>query len=451
MVLKNPFKKSQELFAEEEKYIPAGASSNARLWKNVCPTDIPCAIFGKKSKGAYIWDVDGNKYIDYRLAFGPIILGHAYPEVLKQVHKAEANGELFALDNELEVKVAKKISKLVKCAEMLRYTNSGTESTMTALRIARGYTKKEKILKFEGHYHGHHDYLLFSLAKHITPHVTKIPLVASLGIPKDIQKLIYVEEWNDFDNVEKTIKQHHKEIAAIICEPVTGNSYVIPPEPGFLKHLRELCDKYDVALIFDEVKTGFRLSLGGAQEVYNVTPDIATFAKSIGNGYPIAFVSGKKEFMSIIGPGPSKVFHGGTYSGNPVSLKAADVTLDILQRKEIFDHLNKYGRNLMKGIRKIYDDNDVDAIVQGFPTMFQSIFTKEDKITNCREGKKCDVNFFALLQGELLRNGVMLDEDNEEPMYISYSHKQKELNKTLEVFENAVRKVKKVKKTLIQI
>ena len=448
--MKNRFKKSQELFNEELKYLPAGTTSNARLWHNICPTDVPCAIFAKKSKGAYLWDVDDNKYIDYRLGYGPIILGHAYQKVLDAVKKIMKDGALFALDNELELKLAKKINKIVKCAEMMRYANSGTEATMTAIRVARAFTKKEKILKFEGHYHGHHDYVLFSLAKHIKED-GKNPISASLGIPNSIKNLVFAEEWNDFDNIERTIKKHHDKIACIICEPVTGNMGVIPPEPGFLNHLRELANKYNIILIFDEVKTGFRLALGGAQEIYNVKPDIATFAKALGNGFPIALVAGKKEVMELIGPGRDHVLHGGTYSGNPISMAAANATLDELQRKEVFESLNHYGRRLMKEIKEIYDDNNVEAIVQGFPTMFQTMFTRHDKITNCREGKKCDFNYFALLQGELLRNGIMLDEDPEEAIYISYSHKNHDLKKTLEVFENAVRKIKKIKKTLIKI
>ena len=446
----NKFKKSQELFDEELKYLPAGTTSNARLWHNICPTDVPCAIFAKKAQGAYIWDVDNNKYIDYRLGFGPIILGHSYKKVVQAVHKVEKNGAVYALDNENELRLAKKINKMVKCAEMMRYANSGTEATMTAVRIARAYTKKDKILKFEGHYHGHHDYVLFSLAKHIKKNLGKTPIPASLGIPKNINSLVFAEEWNDFDGVEKTIKKHHKEIACIICEPVAGNMAVIPPEPGFLNHLRELCNKYDIILIFDEVKTGFRLAPGGAQEIYNITPDIATFAKALGNGYPISLIAGKKEIMELVGPGRDHVLHGGTYSGNPLSMAAANATLDELQKKEVFDHLNHYGRKLMKGLRDIYEDNKVDAIVQGFPTMFQSLFTGRDKITNCRQGKNCDINYFALLQGELLRNGIMLDEDPEEAMYISYSHKENDLNKTLELFNNAVSKIKKVRKTLIK-
>ena len=447
----NKFKKSQELFDEELKYLPGGTTSNARLWHNVCPTDMPCAIFAKKAKGAYLWDVDNNKYIDYRLGYGPIILGHAYPKVLNAVKKVMKDGEVFALNNELELKLAKKINKAVKCAEMIRYANSGTEATMTAVRVARAFTKKDKILKFEGHYHGHHDYVLFSLAKHIKSDLGKKPINASLGIPNSIRNLVFAEEWNDFDNVEKTIKRHHKEIACIICEPVTGNSAVIPPEPGFLNHLRELCNKYNIVLIFDEVKTGFRLSLGGAQEIYNVKPDLATFAKALGNGFPIALVAGKKEIMELIGTGRDHVIHGGTYSGNPISMAAANSVIDELQRKEVFESMDIYGRKLMKGMREIYDDNDVDGIVQGFPTMFQTMFTRRDKITNCRAGKSCDFNYFALLQGELARNGIMIDEDPEEAIYISYSHKQHDLNKTLQIFENAVKKIKKVKKTLITL
>ncbi len=445
----NKFKKSNELFNEALKYLPAGTTSNARLWRSICPTDVPCAIFIKKAHGPYMWDVDDNKYIDYRLGFGPIILGHGYKKVVDAVNKVQRNGAVYATDNELELKLAKKINKIVKCAEMMRYANSGTEATMTAIRIARAYTKKEKIIKFEGHYHGHHDYVLFSLAKHVKEHSGKKPIPASLGIPKDINKLVFTEEWNDFDGVEKTIKKHHKEIACIICEPVTGNMAVIPPEPGFLNHLRELCNRYNIALIFDEVKTGFRLALGGAQEIYNVKPDLATFAKALGNGYPISLIAGKKEYMELVGPGMNHVMHGGTYSGNPISMAAGNATVDELQRKEVFDHLNHYGRKLMKGINEIYEDNNVDAIVQGFPTMFQSLFTGKDKIVNCREEKKCDINFFALLQGELLRNGIMLDEDPDEAMYVSYSHKEKELNETLEIFNKSVSKVKNIKKTLI--
>jgi len=439
----NRYKNSQNAFTKAKKYLPAGTTSNARLWKNVCLADSSCGIYGKKAKGAYIWDLDGNKYIDYRLGFGPVILGHSYQKIRDAVHKIDGNGLVYALDNELEIEVAKKVNRMVRCAEMVRYTNSGTESTMTALRIARGYTKKEKIIKFEGHYHGHHDYLLFSLPKHIKDHKDKKPVQGSLGIPKAISKLVYTEEWNDFSGVEKNVRRNHKEIAAIICEPVTGNSSVILPTEGFLKHLRELCNKYNIALIFDEVKTGFRLAPGGAQEVYKVTPDLAAFAKSLANGYPIGLVAGKKEFMSLIGPGKDKVFHGGTYSGNPVSMAAANATLDELRKDEVFEHLNSYGRELIRKINKLYDDYNLSAIIQGFPTMFQSLFTEKEQITNCRDKNKfCDISIFSELQKELMKKGIMIDEDSEEAVYTSFSHKKEELKKTLDAYEDAIKSVK---------
>lgn len=278
---------------------------------------------------------------------------------------------------------------------------------------------------------------------------SKDPVPAGIGIPKAIKKMVFVEEWNDFEGVEKTFKKHNKEIGAIICEPVAANMTVIPAEHGFLKHLRELCDKYDVALIFDEVKTGFRLAPGGAQEIYGVKPDMATFAKSVANGYPMGVVAGKKEMMSLVGKGEGKVRHGGTYSGNPISMAAANATLTELQRKEVFEHLNDYGRKLINEIRKIYEENKVEAIVQGFPTMFQSLFTEKDRIKNCRERNKCDLAFFGLLQRELMKEGVMIDEDFEEATYTSYSHKKPELEKTISCYRKVVEKVVKLKKNSV--
>ncbi len=431
------YNKSYKLFKEIKKYVQGGASSGTRLWKNICPTDLPCSIFVKKAFGSRIIDVDNNEYIDYRLGFGPVILGHSFPAIHKAVHTADEKGLVYALDNEMEIKVAKKIQSIVPCAERIRFTNSGTESTMTALRIARGYTKKEKVIKFEGHYHGHHDYLLFS-THHCSHGIYKEQ--SSIGIPTVIKNLIYVEEWNDFSGVEKTIKKHHKDIAAIIFEPVMANATVIPPEPGFLKHLRELCDKYNIVMIFDEVKTGFRLDIGGAQKLFKVTPDLATFAKSLGNGYPIACVAGKKEIMSVIRKGG--VFHGGTYAANPVSLTAANATLDFMKRKNIHSYIFSYGKKLMRGIFEIFADYKIEGIVQGFPSMFQFMFTNKEKIKNYDELLYCDFKKFAKIHTPLLKNGVMLDEDPEEPMYICYSHNKKDLNETLNAFYNVLKLVK---------
>lgn len=430
------FNKSMELFREAQKYLPAGVSSNARVWKGaICPSYMPCSIFIKKANGSHIWDVDGNEFIDYRLGYGPIILGHSFEAVRKEVHRAEKDGTVFALDNELEIVVAKKIKSFVKCAEMIRYANSGTEATMAAIRLARWYTDKEKIIKFEGHYHGHHDYLLYNTYPPFDS-VRRKPIPASFGIPDKIKDYIIIEDWNDFDSIEKTVNKNHNEVAAIICEPVMGNAAVIPPEKGYLKHLRKLCDDYGIVLIFDEVKTGFRLSDGGAQKIYNVKPDIATFAKSLGNGYPIAALTGIQDIMEEIAP--NKVLQGGTYSGNRISLTAANATLNFIKKNDVFGYLNKYGSKLMKGIQEIFDDHNIYAIVQGFPEMFQFLFTKKESIKNYRDLKYCDMQLFAKLQFELLKRGVMIDEDNGEPMYTCYSHNENDMDKTLEAIEESI-------------
>lgn len=428
------FDKSLKLYKEALKIIPAGVGSNARLWKTNCSIFSPCAVFVKKAAGSSIWDVDGNKYIDYRLGYGPVILGHSYKKVHDAVHKADENGIVYAADSELIIDVAKEIRKFVPSMEMTRFANSGTEATMGAIRVAKAFTKKEKIIKFEGHYHGWHDAVAFSTKPGYTCPKRAIP--SSLGIPKILSRYTIPTCWNDAGAIEQTVKKHYKEVAAIITEPVMGNAAAIPPKQGYLKHLRELCDKYNLLLIFDEVKTGFRLAKGGAQELFRVTPDISTFAKSLGNGYPIAAFGGRRDIMGLIGPG--KVMHGGTYSANPISLIAAKTTLGELRRHEVWGHLNWYGKKLMSGINAVLDERRMPHIVHGFPTMFQFLFTKKEEITHYRDLRFCDTTKYARLQYELMKRGVMLDEDNEEAIYTSYSHSKADLNATLEAFDNAM-------------
>ena len=430
------FDKSFALYNKAQKFLPFGVSSNARLWRTVCPTYAPCSIFIDHARGSHIWDVDGNEYVDYRLGYGPVILGHAFPQVHAAVHKAALRGQVYALDNELEIVLAEMMCKMVPCAEMVRFANSGTEATMTALRIARGYTKKEKIVKFEGHYHGNHDYVLFSTD---TPfqklQAVPEPIPASLGIPGVLNDLVYVERWNDFVGIESTLKAHHNEIAAVILEPIMGNAAVIPPAAGFLAHLRELCDRYGVLLIFDEVKTGFRIADGGAQQLFGVKPDIAAFSKSLGNGYPIAAIAGRRDVMGVVGP--MKVVHGGTYSANPISLTAAITTLTLLKKHPVHEHIKSYGSRLMKGMGRTFSDSKIDCIVQGFPQMFQVLFTDEP-VTEYRDLERVDMGLFGRFQYELLRRGVMIDEDNEEPIFVCYSHGARELKHTLWALDDAV-------------
>lgn len=423
-----------KLHAKAMKLMPGGVSSNARLWHKVCPIYSPCSIFIDNAKGSHIWDVDGNEYIDYRLGFGPVILGHSNPAVHKRIHEYDEKGIIYALDNPLEITVAKKIQKLVPSAEMIRYSVSGTEATMHAIRIARSYTKKEKILKFEGHYHGTNDYLLFSTdpgkKRSSKPHP------ASLGIPKVLEKLILVNQWNDFDEIEKTIKKEADNIAAIITEPIMGNSAVIPPKEGYLKFLKELCEKNNIVLIFDEVKTGFRVSKGGAQGFFGVMPHMSTFAKSLGNGYPISVIAGLEEIMDHVGP--EKVVHGGTYASNPVSLAAADATLDEILSNHVHPKIEKFGSKLMKGIREILQEKKIDGIVQGYPSMFQVLFTTQERIYNYRDLLKCNLDLFAKLHVLLLSKGVMFDEDNGEPIFTCAAHDEKDLKHTLNAIEECL-------------
>ncbi|MBI4257666.1 MAG: aspartate aminotransferase family protein [Thaumarchaeota archaeon] len=427
--------KSMDMHSRALKVLPRGVSSNARLWHKTCRTHRPCSIFIESAKGSHLWDVDGNEYIDYRLGFGPVILGHSYPAVHDHIHKYDEKGIIFALDNPLEVSVAEKIRKLVPSAEMVRFSVTGTEATMHAIRIARGYTGREKVIRFEGQYHGAHDYALFSTEPPFDSQ-KGVPIPSSLGIPKALRDLIILQEWNDFESMEKTVSKHGNEVAAIICEPVMGNAAVIPPAPGYLKFLKELADKHGVVLIFDEVKTGFRLARGGAQELLGVKPHLSTSAKSLANGYPVSMIGGLQEIMDIVGP--KKVAHGGTYTGNPISMAAAEATLDEFETRNVHESINKFGSKLMTGIREILEDRHVDGIVQGFPSMFQVLFTNLSEVRNYRDLSSCDFDLFARLQLELLKQGVMFDEDNGEPLFTCYSHTQEDLEKTLQAFDAAL-------------
>jgi len=429
--------RSMELYREALGVLPVGVSSNARLWRSVCPTYVPCSLFVSRAQGSHIWDVDGNDYIDYRMGFGPVILGHSDPRVHERVHAVDETGLVYALSHELEVTVAKKIVSMVACAEMVRFCTSGTEATMHALRVARAYTGREKIVKFEGMYHGAHDYLLFSTDPAFD-RVRGVPRAVpqSLGIPKSIQKLCLVERWNDFDRIEKLVKRKAKEIAAIITEPIMGNSAAIPPREGYLQHLRKLCTDYGILLIFDEVKTGFRVAPGGAQELYGVTPDLATFAKSMGNGYPVACFAGSAEIMDIIGP--SKVVHGGTYSGNPVSLAAVDATLDILKDSSFYERLESFGTRLMRGLLEVAEEMKTDMIVNGVPEMFQILFTRHREVREYRDLAKCDLDRYATLHAELLNHGVMIDEDNMECFFTCAAHSDEDLEHTLSAFHQSL-------------
>jgi glutamate-1-semialdehyde 2,1-aminomutase len=394
------------------------------------PEGVADSIFIDNARGSHVWDVDGNEYIDYKLGYGPVIIGHRHPAVQDRVHEYDKKGVIYGSDTPLEVTLAEKLRTIVPSAEMIRYYVSGTEATMHAIKIARAYTGKDKILKFEGQYHGVHDCVSFSTEPAASRRGKAQP--DSAGIPKVLKKLTLVNEWNDFDAVEKTVRKESRSIAAIITEPVMSNAAVIPPLDGYLEFLKELCEKNGIVLIFDEVKTGFRLAKGGAQELFRVKPHLTALAKSFGNGYPISAVVGSKEIMKK--NATRKILHQGTYARNPVSVAAADATIDEIKKGYVHRNIEKFGTALMNGIREILHDRKIDSIVQGYPSMFQVLFTKQDSVNNYREFLKCDNERYTKLKDQMLKRGVMLGG----PSFTCASHDSQDLQQTLEAFEAAL-------------
>jgi len=395
-----------------------------------------------RGEGSHVWDVDENQYIDYRLAFGPIILGHGYPPVVERVAEAIRDGTLFAWTTPLEIQVAERIVRLTG-VEKVRLSNTGTEATMHALRIARAYTGRERFIKFEGQYHGMHDYVLFSTAS--TPasalgsRRNPVNVQMSSGIPEGIRRYVINLPFNDFERLEEAVEAHWHELAAIMVEPMLGNAAGIMPRPGWLEKVRELCDRYGIVLIFDEVKTGFRIARGGAQEYFGVKADLITYAKAMGNGFPIAAIGGKEEVMMVIEPG--RVSHGGTYTGNAVGTAAAAATLEILETEPVFETLFQRGQMLMDGFHEILNRAGMPHFVTGLPPMFSFILGVEEEPVDFRDYCTGDDPLYERLAMALLERGVMLDCDGREPWFLCYSHSEQDIADTLTAFEEAVKAV----------
>ncbi len=431
-----PFEKSRALQQRAKKVLPLGVNSNFRFWGD----DITPYV--AKAKGGYLWDVDGNRFIDYRMAFGPIILGHSYTEVDAEVHKEIDKGVLFAMTGELEIEVAEKMIAMCPGIDMVRMACSGTEATMHAIRVARAYTGREKIIKFEGMYHGFHDHALWSTyaptEAYGNPN-SPIPIPSSSGIPRKLQELTITLPFNEFEIFEKAIRREGYQVAAVIVEPCMGNCAAILPQPGFLEMIRQKCDEYGMVMILDEVKTGFRIANGGAQEYYNLKPDLATYAKALGNGYPVAAFGGKREIMSIIGHG---VAQGGTYTNNKPGIAAAYATLTLLQTQPILDTIARRGERLMSGIKKIFDEAGIPIIFNGYPAMFSYAIGKES-ITDQRSWNKTDKELYLKIIDELIERGVMPDHDPREPWFLCFSHSENDIDCTLDAMHDAVKAVLK--------
>ena len=426
--------KSQPIFDRALNVLVKGVSSNFRF---LGEKETPVIV---KGKGAHVWDADDNEFIDYRLGWGPIILGHADDRVNQAVTEHLENGTTFAATSELEVIVAEKLVKMIPGMEKLRFTNTGTEATMHALRTARGFTNKEKFIKFEGQYHGAHDYVLFSTASSpisaMGARTSPIPVQVGSGIPDKIRDYVYCLPFNDFEAVEQCVKDHHGELAAILVEPCLGNIAGIEPKDGFLDHLRSLCNDHNIALIFDEVKTGFRLSNGGARETYGVIPDISTYAKSLGNGLPVAAFGGKAEVMDVIGGG--SVTHAGTFGANGVSMAAANAVIDILNETPVLKDLSKRGLRLKEGLDQVLTDADLPHQMCGHPNI-QGFLITDKKVQEVRDLAYSDDGLYETIMNNMYNRGVWIEDDPREPWFLCEAHTEEIIDKTLNIFQESVK------------
>ncbi|MBU1660344.1 MAG: aspartate aminotransferase family protein [Chloroflexi bacterium] len=436
MTMQGP--KTQEIYRRARKVIPHGVNSNFRYWGE----DDTLVI--KKGNGAYVWDMDDNRYIDYRLAFGPIILGHAHPVVNQRVKKAIDQGTLFAWTTPLEVKVAERIVRLTG-VDKVRLTNTGSEAVFHALRIARAYTNREKFIKFEGHYHGQIDYFMFSTASSNAQMMgsPSAPIAAAntSGIPRGIADYVISLPFNDIEMLERTVRAQWGEIAAIVFEPMMGNVASIQPDPEMLPAIRRLCDEYRIVMLMDEVKTGFRIANGGAQEFYNVKADLVTYAKSLGNGFPIAAIAGKEDVMMTVNP--AGMSHGGTYSGNVTGTAAADATLELIETTPVIETINKRGTVLMQGLDEILTRQDIPHVVTGVPSMFSLLLGSDKEPHTFRDYLNSDMDLYEEIGMELIRRGVMPDVDGREPWFLCAALSEEDVTETLNIFDDSVKAVKK--------
>ncbi len=420
-------------FTRAREALLLGVSSQFRYWGD----DDTLVI--ERGEGAYVWDMDGRRYVDYRNGFGPVILGHAHPAVVAAVAEAAAAGTTFALTNRREVEAAEAFRRAVPWVESLRFSNTGTEVTMHAARLARGFTGREALVKFEGQYHGVHDYVLFSTAGAapggLGSPLSPVPQQMSSGIPETIRGLVRTLPFNDLEAVERLFRREGHAIAAIFVEPMLGNCFGIMPEPGFLDGLRRICDEHGSMLVFDEVKTGFRIALGGAQEHFGVTPDLATFAKALGNGFPVAALAGRGEVIRSLLPG--KIAQAGTYSGNALSAAAAAATIRELATGEPLAAIEKRGRTLMEGVEAILDRRGVPHHVTGVPAMF-GITLAEEPPRHFRDTARHDAALYEEIVLGMIRRGVFPEADGLEPWFLSAALSEEDVATTLTAFDEAV-------------
>ena len=422
--------RSHAQFARANKRLPLGVASNFRYWGD------ERTIYVKSGRGGRITDLDDNVYVDYRLGYGPAILGYADARVDAAARRGMEMGGVFALSTEMELAVAERISRMVPAAELVRFSNSGTEAVMAALRLARGYTGKDDYVLLEGSYHGLFDAAMWHVPMHAwnqqgEPEVQPY----SEGIPAGSRSFAHFVQANDAEGLEAVLRKHADRVACLLIEPIMGNCLGIAAEPEYLRAARALCDRYGVLLIIDEVKTGFRVARGGVQQLYDVPADICTFAKAVANGYPIAVLAGREEIMRKLGRG---VAHGGTYTGHPVSLAAADCTLQILEETDALASIASYGAQLREGMSAILGARGIPHSFVGHPSMSGLYFAEKPPRTY-RDWRSSDYTFYNELAQHLHDCGVLCEPDSREPWFICEAHDATCLAETLEGFERAVK------------
>jgi glutamate-1-semialdehyde 2,1-aminomutase len=421
--------RSRRLFEEAKKHIPGGVNSPVRAFRSVGGEP----LFIKKAKGSKIVDADGKAYIDYVLSWGPMILGHAHPQVTAALKKAIANGTSYGAPTELEITLAKMVKKAVPSIEMVRMVSSGTEATMSAIRVARGHTGRNKIVKFEGGYHGHGDSLLVKAGSG----VATFGLPDSPGVPTDLAKLTITISYNDLDAFKNVASREGEQIACIIVEPVAGNMGCVPPEPGFLEGLRQVCDQYGIILIFDEVMTGFRVAYGGAQQRYKVKPDLTCLGKVIGGGLPVGAFGGRREIMEKVAPiGP--IYQAGTLSGNPLAMTAGIETLRLLSKPGVYKTLEKISADIEQGLRAAAAEAGVPVTFNRVGSMFTGFFT-DQKVKDFSSAKTSDTTMFGKYFLSMLKNGVNLAPSQFEAAFVSLAHSRSDISKTIEAARKSLK------------
>lgn len=422
-------RRSKVLFQKAQKLLPGGVNSPVRAFKSVGGSP----LFIRKARGAYVWDADANRFIDYVGSWGPMLFGHAHARILRAVKAAAGRGTSFGAPTETEIRIAELIVKLVPSIEVVRMVNSGTEATMSAIRLARAFTGRPKIVKFEGCYHGHADAFLMKAGSGALTFGTP----DSPGVPRGVAEDTLMATYNDIDSVHRLIEQWKDAIAAVIVEPVVGNMGCIPPKPGFLASLRRLCKDAGILLIFDEVMTGFRVAPGGAQELYGVTPDLTTLGKIIGGGLPVGAYGGRRDIMKLVAPeGP--VYQAGTLSGNPLAMAAGlEMLKMVVTRRAAYQRMEKMGKLLEDEIRHHLLSIGKPYTLNRVGSMFTVFFT-EVEVVDYASAKTSDTKAFASYHRAMLEEGIYLPPSQFEAAFLSTAHTEREIEKTIRAFRRSV-------------